>query len=106
MPGGDRTGPGGRGPITGRGMGLCAGYEGPGYLRPRFGRGFFRGRSRRLGPAQGWEYDRPGYDPYQTKPLSQEQERQGLQQEAEYLKEQIKDIEDRLRDFANQKKTK
>ncbi|MBN1155541.1 DUF5320 domain-containing protein [candidate division KSB1 bacterium] len=48
MPGGDRTGPTGMGPMTGRGAGLCAGYSVPGYLNPGvgfyghrfFGRGF------------------------------------------------------------------
>jgi hypothetical protein len=46
MPRGDRTGPWGAGPMTGRGLGTCAGYEGPGFaqggLGARFGgRGFF-----------------------------------------------------------------
>ncbi|MCK4238634.1 MAG: DUF5320 domain-containing protein, partial [Candidatus Lokiarchaeota archaeon] len=27
MPGGDRTGPGGLGPMTGRALGYCAGYS-------------------------------------------------------------------------------
>jgi len=31
MPRGDRTGPLGEGPMTGRGMGLCAGYSMPGF---------------------------------------------------------------------------
>jgi hypothetical protein len=34
MPGGDRTGPGGMGPMTGRGAGYCAGYDVPGYANP------------------------------------------------------------------------
>lgn len=45
MPGGDRTGPVGMGPRTGRGMGLCGGYGTPGYANAGRGRGFFgRGR--------------------------------------------------------------
>ncbi|MFA5125865.1 MAG: DUF5320 domain-containing protein [archaeon] len=43
MPRGDRTGPAGLGPMTGRGMGYCAGYNMPGYMNPCFGRGFGRG---------------------------------------------------------------
>jgi hypothetical protein len=39
MPGGDRTGPLGYGPMTGRGAGYCAGYVTPGYGNPAFGRG-------------------------------------------------------------------
>ena len=41
MPGGDRTGPLGWGPMTGRGAGYCAGYPVPGYLNPIPGRGWF-----------------------------------------------------------------
>ena len=48
MPWGDRTGPWGAGPMTGRGLGYCAGYPAPGYPNPvgyGFGRGG-RGRGR------------------------------------------------------------
>ncbi|MEA3505965.1 MAG: DUF5320 domain-containing protein, partial [Elusimicrobiota bacterium] len=34
MPAGDRTGPAGRGPMTGRGAGFCAGSASPGYINP------------------------------------------------------------------------
>ena len=42
MPRGNRTGPMGMGPMTGRGAGYCAGYPVPGYMNPAggFGRGF------------------------------------------------------------------
>ncbi|MCX6028121.1 MAG: DUF5320 domain-containing protein [Chloroflexi bacterium] len=43
MPGGDRTGPWGAGPQTGRSRGYCAGYDAPGYAAATPGRG------RRLG---------------------------------------------------------
>jgi hypothetical protein len=39
MPGGDRTGPAGFGPMTGRAAGYCAGYPVPGYMNPIPGRG-------------------------------------------------------------------
>jgi hypothetical protein len=45
MPRGDRTGPWGEGPMTGRSAGYCAGYPTPGYERLR-GRGRCRGRGR------------------------------------------------------------
>jgi hypothetical protein len=38
MPRGDRTGPAGMGPMTGRGAGYCAGYSTPGYMNPYGGR--------------------------------------------------------------------
>ena len=40
MPGGDGTGPGGMGPMTGRAAGYCAGYPVPGVMSPISGRGF------------------------------------------------------------------
>ena len=52
MPGGDRTGPLGMGPMTGRGAGYCAGFAVPGYLNPAGGRG--------LGMAWGRGYARGG----------------------------------------------
>ena len=54
MPRGDRTGPWGAGPMTGRATGYCAGYAIPGYMNPgrRYGRGFGRGWGR--GFSRGW----------------------------------------------------
>ena len=46
MPRGDRTGPMGAGPMTGRGVGFCAGYDVPGYMNSSFERGFGRGFGR------------------------------------------------------------
>lgn len=37
MPGGDGTGPVGRGPMTGRAAGYCAGYPAPGFANPSVG---------------------------------------------------------------------
>ena len=47
MPGGDGTGPGGMGPMTGRAAGYCAGYPVPGFMNSIPGRGFWgAGRGR------------------------------------------------------------
>ncbi len=48
MPAGDRTGPRGLGPMTGRGVGYCGGTGVPGNLSevPGLGRGLGRGRGR------------------------------------------------------------
>ena len=54
MPGGDRTGPMGMGPMTGRAAGFCAGYPVPGYMNPMSGRGFGRGFGR--GRGRGWRH--------------------------------------------------
>ena len=53
MPGGDRTGPAGYGPMTGRGFGYCAGSPTPGFTRG-WGRGFGWGRGRGRGWGRGW----------------------------------------------------
>jgi len=73
MPRGDRRGPDGAGPMTGRSLGYCAGNDQPGFtanaapqgagrgLRngagrgPGFGRGF--GRGRRMGNGRGAYYE-------------------------------------------------
>ena len=53
MPGGDGTGPGGMGPMTGRAAGYCAGYPVPGLMNPVGGRGFGFGRGRGFGRGLG-----------------------------------------------------
>jgi len=50
MPGGDGTGPGGMGPMTGRAAGFCAGFPAPGYANPVGGRGMGMG----WGRGGGW----------------------------------------------------
>jgi len=57
MPGYDGTGPLGQGPMTGRGMGLCAGgdrYNKPGFFGRWFGRRFGFGRGFRAGRGMGF----------------------------------------------------
>jgi Family of unknown function (DUF5320) len=49
MPRGDRTGPVGMGPTTGRAAGYCAGLGMPGYANPVPGRGFGTGFGRGRG---------------------------------------------------------
>lgn len=49
MPAGDRTGPYGAGPLTGRGMGYCAGFPYPGWMNRGWGGGFGRGRGAGMG---------------------------------------------------------
>jgi len=44
MPRGDRTGPLGMGPLTGRRLGFCAGSKVPGYLNASYRREFWFGR--------------------------------------------------------------
>jgi len=57
MPGGDGTGPGGLGPMTGRAAGFCAGYPVPGYASPTWGRGYGMG----FGRGRGMGFGRGGW---------------------------------------------
>jgi hypothetical protein len=60
MPFGDRTGPLGFGPRTGRAMGYCSGFPGPGSMNLVPGQGWFgfgRGRGRGwFGGGRGWRH--------------------------------------------------
>ncbi|RLG12240.1 hypothetical protein DRN73_03180 [Candidatus Pacearchaeota archaeon] len=96
MPRGDRTGPDGQGPRTGRGLGYCSGYDSPGFTKgiPRggagVGRGFGRGRGfgfRNLAP--------------QTAPreLTKAEEKKILEANLESLKQEIKEAEKRLKEL-------
>lgn len=116
MPGGDRTGPDGFGPMTGRGMGFCAGYDTPGYMSPGFGlrrgAGFGRGRGMGRGGgfgrrnmyyatglpgwARGGYYDAP-YPP--AAPLSAKDEIDYLKRESEMLKNSLKEIDERIKEL-------
>jgi hypothetical protein len=108
MPGGDRTGPLGMGPLSGRAAGYCAGYPVPGYTNPIPVRGFFgRGRGRGWfgrGGRRGWGLDCfnrgfPGWDYYGVpaypypQELSPEEEANLLKEEASVLKQQLKELQ-------------
>ncbi len=55
MPAGDRTGPMGLGPMTGRAAGYCAGFDAPGFMNPVPGRGMGFGFGRGRG-GRGWRH--------------------------------------------------
>ncbi len=117
MPFLDGTGPWGQGPMTGRGMGYCAGYVRPGY-QPVARRGWFglgRGRGwgmgRGFGRGRGWGYwggspawlgpayaGAPAYAPS----MSPETEIDYLREEAGAVKAQLEEIEARIKDLESQ----
>ena len=114
MPRGDRTGPAGAGPRTGRGLGYCAGYATPGYTkgRPRGGGGYGRGFGRGYGywnrpPARPpyWNQPQQNYAPQGAgaypSPRSEEEELQILEEEAQMLKNRLEEIEDRMDELEN-----
>ena len=103
MPGGDQTGPMGAGPMTGRGAGICAGTGTPSYTSHGFGRGFGRGMGGR-GVGRGWGRGMGARfnGGWQNAPVSQPNpvdERQMLEQEATYLKNQAEQIQNRLNEL-------
>lgn len=105
MPGGDRTGPLGYGPRTGRGAGYCAGYDAPGYANPwsaggfRWpGRGGGRGH-RNMYYATGLPFwARGGAVNYPPMVAQQdpESELNALKQQAEYFQNMLNGIQDRM----------
>ena len=121
MPRGDRTGPRGMGPMTGRGLGYCVGYGAPGYASPAlgYGRGFGRGQGPwgagrgGWGGGRGWRHwyyatglpgwarfgyaPTWGYGPYQ--PMTEEQEVELLGNQAEALKRELDAIAQRLEEL-------
>ena len=108
MPRGDRTGPYGAGPRTGRALGYCSGYDAPGYVHPGagFGRARGGGRMGRRIRGRGYGWHEPavpyyggypgGYPAAYPAPPSAEEEMRYLQDDLEYLKREIKATEDRI----------
>jgi len=124
MPGGDRTGPWGLGPRTGRGLGFCSGYGAPGYLYPGpgmgfgrgFGRGFGLGRGfgRGMGFSRGRGFWRRGFGglagfpmpafagPYVAPGAAEaipEKELDFLKSEAQYIRDELAAIEARMQEL-------
>ena len=106
MPRGDRTGPTGAGPKTGRQMGYCTGHESPGFVNMysgwRRGPGRGPGRGWGRGPGAGYGYGRGfgsrlayGYGPaYEEIPGVSEKTL--VENEIRILKDQLAKLEDRL----------
>lgn len=100
MPGGDRTGPSGQGPMTGRGLGYCAGNDMAGYEeRPG---GFGRGRRRAFGRGRRHRYGW-GNEFFSWQATKGVSEKTLLQNEARILREQLEAIEKRLADLEMKK---
>jgi len=132
MPRGDGSGPGGFGPMTGRGMGFCAGYDAPGYMNPPgpagFGRGGFYGRGAGFGGGRGfgrgggfgWRnryyatglpgWARAGYyggygsQGASPEGYSPENEIDYLNREADYLKRELEEIDKRVSELKKKNK--
>jgi uncharacterized protein DUF5320 len=119
MPRGDRTGPDGMGPMTGRAAGFCSSYNRPGFTnlgRGSFsgiGRGLgrlFGGVGRRRGRGFGTNQDYGTYNPpinyggYYNPPAKYdaESEKVFLENEIKALNENLAALQDRLSDFSKE----
>ena len=100
MPAGDRTGPRGMGPMSGKAAGYCVEQQIPGYASPGndsgmgrgYGRGFGRGRGRRFrGGITGISDAAPT--------ATREQELEMLKQQAEYFKTAGEEISARIKEL-------
>ena len=99
MPRGDRSGPSGEGPNTGRGMGYCTGNDHPGFMNAisnrgrRYGWGFHGGPGYGRGAGFGL---RGGYGSYNPGNISDVSEKTLIENEIRILKDQLSALEDRL----------
>jgi len=92
MPRGDGTGPNGMGPMTGRGAGLCAGFDSSGFVNGGFARGFGRGR--------GFAWRARAVPVQQVQPvITKEQEKNILEADLEDMKAEMKTVEKRLKEL-------
>jgi hypothetical protein len=115
MPGGDRTGPMGMGPMTGRAAGFCAGFPTPGYANPAGGRGIFGcgGGFGGRGGGRGWRnrfyatglpgWARAGYPGGFPAAPTTEQEQQTLKQQSQYLQDSLNAINKRIEELNKEK---
>ena len=106
MPRGDRTGPDGMGPMTGRRMGYCAGYDMPGnvnHIGKRMGRGLRSGRGFRGGNELNFGYNQRPYYP-SPEYYPQVSEKTLIENEIKIIGEQLKTLETRLAELPKEEK--
>ena len=117
MPRGNGTGPEGFGPMTGRGLGFCAGYDLPGYMQGGYGgrrgayggyAGYGRGMAwrrgggyRGYGPGLGPRFSRepvywqePPVRPYENESSFLRDQEQILKTELELIQQRLTKLEE------------
>jgi hypothetical protein len=107
MPRGDRTGPQGEGPMTGRQLGYGAGYDSPGYTKGSgmgMGRGFF-GRGRAFfGQGRGFRNFWNRNDvPSTVESVTKVDDLNSLRSEVEGLKNSLSSVLDKLNALTSKK---
>ena len=102
MPRGNKRGPEGAGPMTGRGMGYCAGYDVPGYANHGPEAGFGRGMGRRNARGHGQGYRRRYFHPdtaWDELAPTKEEEFNALKTKADRLQRTLDEVNKRIRDL-------
>ncbi|MBD3164217.1 hypothetical protein GF323_03390 [Candidatus Woesearchaeota archaeon] len=105
MPAGDRTGPEGRGAMTGRARGYCAGYDEPGFTDNTYRRGrergFGRGMGRGMGRGRGFAWRARAFVDrvIPTRAHSKEDEIKALEEEQKALDREKEDTNKRLEEL-------
>ena len=107
MPRGDKSGPNGQGPMTGRAQGLCVGNDRPGFMEGRsgqgLGRGFRGGQNGGIGRGMRRRQHMQAFSPYaEDLPPTKEEERNYLGRQAERLKRSLSEVEKRLKDLGEE----
>ncbi len=95
MPCGDRTGPVGAGPRTGKGLGCCSAFGVPGYMNPAPEMGFGRGRGWKCFGGLGRRF-RGFWRSTFFRGTSFRDEAELLRQEAEILRKNLEAVEKRV----------
>jgi hypothetical protein len=98
MPRGDKTGPKGAGPKTGRALGYCVGNNQAGFENNAigYGRGFGRGNRHGNGLGRGMGFGFRHGNNYQTEDLTDVSEKTLLENEINILKDKLAALEKRL----------
>jgi len=118
MPRGDRTGPDGLGPMTGRALGYCAGYDRPGFtqgyggLGRAWGFGGGRGRGRGFGRGYGFagyygigrrrlyrDYAYPPIDPIYDSGYTHDEALSRLREEEEAVNKELDALRKRIKEL-------
>jgi len=115
MPRGDGTGPQGLGPMTGGGLGYCAGYNVPGFANPvrqGLGRGMAWGRGGGRGQGLAFRRGRGGFAPpyagfvppvFGGSPAAVPDEETALKSHLSFLEQQLAGVKARLQEIEDAK---
>ena len=115
MPRGDRTGPNGLGPMTGRAAGFCTGNSVPGFVNSNIGRGGFGRGFGRFSGGRGRGFRNRYYStgftglggayypnvPYTQPVVTAEQEAEALRNQAKLMQDNLNALNQQIQELEN-----